>query len=50
MWDDLGWVAGLLALVLSAICLWLTVRYGEQARVLLQRICSGLGIESHGNR
>lgn len=50
MWEILGWVAGSLGLALSAMGLWLTVRYGKQANELLQKICGKLGLEGPGNR
>jgi hypothetical protein len=49
MWDNLGWVTGIVGLALSAIGLWLTVLYGKQAIELLQKICTKLGLESPGN-
>jgi hypothetical protein len=47
---DVGWVVGLVALVLSVLSLWLTVFYGEQSKTLLQKICRRLELEGHGNQ
>jgi hypothetical protein len=48
---DIAWdsVVGGAGLVLTIVCLWLTIRYGELSNTRLRKICSRLGLEPHDN-
>jgi hypothetical protein len=50
MRDNVGLVAAVLGLALSAAGVVLTVFYGRQCMALLQEICKGLTTEGRGNR
>ena len=43
--DTLGSVAGLLALVVGIVSMWLAVRHHKRSIILLQNICTGLRLK-----
>ena len=51
MWDiTTEWVVGLAGLGLGIIGLWLTIYYGKQHQVGLQRICKRLDLKGDDKR